>query len=191
LCDAPPSADRRAASQRAAAVSPALGAPAAPHTAAAAQKSSIPRFSSPAGARRLQAREDPRPRRPLVAMVEREKELTSVVQVLRETLADLAGQAKSFNVDLMPGWQEPRDGRRKGLFAFLPWPPRSAASWPDSPLPPRRRLSASGTASPTARRSRRCRSSAWRSRGRSRRARSRPGTRRAARRPARSAAARG
>ena len=32
---------------------------------------------------------------------EREKELTSVVQVLRETLADLAGQAKSFNVDLM------------------------------------------------------------------------------------------
>jgi diguanylate cyclase len=32
---------------------------------------------------------------------EREKELTSVVQVLRETLADLAGEAKSFNVDLM------------------------------------------------------------------------------------------
>jgi hypothetical protein len=32
---------------------------------------------------------------------ERERELTSVVQVLRETLADLAGQAKSFNVDLM------------------------------------------------------------------------------------------
>jgi diguanylate cyclase len=32
---------------------------------------------------------------------EREKELTSVVQVLRDTLADLAGQAKSFNVDLM------------------------------------------------------------------------------------------
>ena len=32
---------------------------------------------------------------------EREKELTAVVQVLRETLADLAGQAKSFNVDLM------------------------------------------------------------------------------------------
>jgi diguanylate cyclase (GGDEF)-like protein len=32
---------------------------------------------------------------------EREKELTSVVQVLRETLADLAGQAKAFNVDLM------------------------------------------------------------------------------------------
>jgi diguanylate cyclase len=34
-------------------------------------------------------------------LTEREKELTSVVQVLRETLADLAGQAKSFNVDLM------------------------------------------------------------------------------------------
>jgi diguanylate cyclase len=34
-------------------------------------------------------------------VVEREKELTSVVQVLRDTLADLAGQAKSFNVDLM------------------------------------------------------------------------------------------
>jgi diguanylate cyclase len=34
-------------------------------------------------------------------LVEREKELTGVVQVLRETLADLAGQAKSFNVDLM------------------------------------------------------------------------------------------
>ncbi len=32
---------------------------------------------------------------------ERERELASVVQVLRETLADLAGQAKSFNVDLM------------------------------------------------------------------------------------------
>ena len=32
---------------------------------------------------------------------EREKELTAVVQVLRETLADLAGQAKTFNVDLM------------------------------------------------------------------------------------------
>ena len=32
---------------------------------------------------------------------DREKELTSVVQVLRETLADLAGQAKTFNVDLM------------------------------------------------------------------------------------------
>lgn len=36
-----------------------------------------------------------------VVVSEREKELTSVVQVLRETLSDLAGQAKSFNVDLM------------------------------------------------------------------------------------------
>ncbi len=34
-------------------------------------------------------------------LVEREKELTAVVQVLRETLVDLSGQAKSFNVDLM------------------------------------------------------------------------------------------
>jgi diguanylate cyclase len=36
-----------------------------------------------------------------VVVSEREKELTAVVQVLRETLSDLAGQAKSFNVDLM------------------------------------------------------------------------------------------
>ena len=36
-----------------------------------------------------------------VVVSEREKELTSVVQVLRETLSDLAGQAKAFNVDLM------------------------------------------------------------------------------------------
>jgi diguanylate cyclase len=35
------------------------------------------------------------------ALTEREKELASLVQVLRDTLADLAGQAKSFNVDLM------------------------------------------------------------------------------------------
>jgi diguanylate cyclase (GGDEF)-like protein len=34
-------------------------------------------------------------------LTEREKELASLVQVLRDTLADLAGQAKSFNVDLM------------------------------------------------------------------------------------------
>jgi diguanylate cyclase len=34
-------------------------------------------------------------------LTEREKELGSLVQVLRDTLADLAGQAKSFNVDLM------------------------------------------------------------------------------------------
>jgi diguanylate cyclase len=34
-------------------------------------------------------------------LAEREKELTGVVQVLRETLADLAGQTKTFNVDLM------------------------------------------------------------------------------------------
>jgi len=52
-------------------------------------------------------------------------------------------------------------------------------------------VSASGTASSTARRSRPCRSSAWRSRGRSRPARSRRGTRPAARRPAPSAAAGG
>ena len=34
-------------------------------------------------------------------LTEREKELASLVQVLRDTLADLAGQAKTFNVDLM------------------------------------------------------------------------------------------
>ncbi|HEY8550757.1 MAG TPA: GGDEF domain-containing protein [Vicinamibacterales bacterium] len=34
-------------------------------------------------------------------LVERERELTSLVQVLRDTLADLAGQAKTFNVDLL------------------------------------------------------------------------------------------
>jgi diguanylate cyclase len=36
-----------------------------------------------------------------IVLAEREKELASLVQVLRDTLADLAGQAKSFNVDLM------------------------------------------------------------------------------------------
>lgn len=34
-------------------------------------------------------------------LTEREKELAGLVQVLRDTLADLAGQARSFNVDLM------------------------------------------------------------------------------------------
>jgi diguanylate cyclase (GGDEF)-like protein len=34
-------------------------------------------------------------------LTEREKELGSLVQVLRDTLADLAGQAKTFHVDLM------------------------------------------------------------------------------------------
>ena len=46
-------------------------------------------------------------------LTEREKELASVVQVLRETLADLAGQAKSFNVDLM------RSTNRIGTLAHV------------------------------------------------------------------------
>ncbi len=36
-----------------------------------------------------------------VVLTERERELASLVQVLRDTLADLAGQSKSFNVEMM------------------------------------------------------------------------------------------
>jgi hypothetical protein len=198
-------------------------------------------------------------------VVEREKELASVVQVLRQTLADLAGQAKSFNVDLIRSTdrigtlanvddirelkrliasearelkhavveKQRRDdvlftqmskrvdalqtqqaeaqrqaeldplteiANRRGfdrtirewsLLAARSKQPFSVAMVDIDDFKPAGGVSASGTASPTARTSRRCRSSAWRSRGRSRPARSHRGTRRGGHRPARSVAAAG